>query len=126
MSKKSGIISAAVVLASVGLMAGCGEKQVSFQNDVMPILEKNCMDCHSAGGEGVEKSGLSMEGYDALMKGTRLGPIIVPGSAAGSTLNRLVEGKADPSIRMPHGGDWLPEPDRATLRAWVDQGAQNN
>lgn len=126
MSSKSGIISAIVVLAGVGLMAGCGDKTVSYKNDVMPILEKNCMDCHSADGEGIEKSGLSMESYEALMKGTRLGPIIVPGSSAGSTLNRLVEGKADPSIRMPHGGDWLPQGERDVLKAWVDQGAQNN
>ena len=127
MNKKNVLLPALGVVVVIGLTAGCGDKQVSFKGDVFPILEKSCLDCHVApDGEGFQKSGLNMESYDNLMKGTRLGPIVVPGSAASSTLNRLVEGKADPSIRMPHGGDWLPEPDRATLRAWVDQGAKNN
>ncbi|GAB6043838.1 c-type cytochrome domain-containing protein [Endothiovibrio diazotrophicus] len=127
MNKKNAMISVAAVAVVIGLTAGCGDKQMSYKGDVFPILEKNCLDCHvTPDGEGYKKSGLSLENYENLMKGTRLGPIIVPGSAASSTLNRLVEGKADPSIRMPHGGEWLSEPDRAILRAWVDQGAKNN
>jgi hypothetical protein len=58
------------------------------------------------------------------MKGTKFGPVIVPGSSVGSTLYRLVAGQADPSIRMPHGQAALPDEDVAMIAAWIDQGAK--
>jgi hypothetical protein len=38
----------------------------------------------------------------------------------------LVEGRADPSIRMPHGGDKLNDREIEILRVWVQEGAKNN
>ena len=37
------------------------------------------------------------------MKGTRYGAVIKPGDSFASTLIMLVEGRADPSIKMPFG-----------------------
>jgi hypothetical protein len=109
------------------LAAGCAqEKTVSFQNDVNPILQKNCLECHSGNGEGYKKSGLSMESYEALMKGTKFGPVLVPGQSISSTLVRLLQGKADPSINMPHQRDALPEDKAKIIVQWIDQGAKNN
>ena len=84
------------------------------------------MHCHVEGGKGLKASGLSMESYDNLMKGTDNGPIIKPNDAISSTLVMLVEGRADPSIRMPHGKKNLPKEDIAVIKLWVDQGAKNN
>jgi cytochrome c553 len=111
--------------AVVALQTGCGEKAITFQADIKPIIEANCVSCHVPGGSGYEKSGLRMDSYEALMKGTQYGPIIVAGSSVSSTLYRLVSGQADPSIRMPHGQASLPEKDIATIAAWIDQGAKN-
>ena len=85
----------------------------------------NCVKCHVPGGAGYEKSGLRMDNYEGLMKGTKFGPVVVPGSSVGSTLYRLVSGQADPSIRMPHGQASLPDADIATIATWIDQGAKN-
>ena len=71
-------------------------------------------------------SGLDMSGYDALMKGTRYGSIVKPGDSLSSVLIMLVEGRANPAIKMPHGKAELPKDKIAILRAWVDQGAKNN
>jgi hypothetical protein len=60
------------------------------------------------------------------MKGTKLGPVIVPGSAESSTLYRLVAGKADPKINMPHGKAPLTPGEIETIRLWIDQGAMDN
>lgn len=60
------------------------------------------------------------------MKGTRLGPVIVAGQSVSSTLVRLIEGKADPSIRMPHGKEPLDAAKIKTIKTWVDAGAKNN
>lgn len=120
------ITSAWLVLGPL-LMAGCSvEQQVSYVNDIKPILDEQCLTCHTEGGEGTEKSGLVMDTYQELMKGTKFGPVIIPGDSLTSALNMLVEGRADQSIRMPHQREPLDEQDIALLRKWVDQGAKNN
>lgn len=115
-------LSAATLAA---LLAGCGDKPLTYQADIKPILDANCVSCHVPGGSGYEQTGLQMDSYDALMKGTKLGPVVVAGSSVSSTLYRLVSGQADPSIRMPHGQAALPDADVSKIAAWIDQGAKN-
>jgi mono/diheme cytochrome c family protein len=112
-------------LAALTQLAGCSDKPLTYQTNIKPIFEANCVACHVPGGAGYEKSGLRMDSHEALLKGTRFGPVIVPGSSVSSTLYRLVSGQADPSIRMPHGQASLPEADVAAIAAWIDQGAKN-
>ena len=112
-------------LAVVALQTGCGEKAVTYQTNIKPIIDANCVSCHVPGGAGYEKSGLRMDSYESLMQGTKFGAVVVPGSSIGSTLYLLVAGKADPSIRMPHGSASLPDQDVAAIAAWIDQGAKN-
>lgn len=107
-------------------LAGCGEKQVGFNANAKPILNKYCMECHVPGGKGHEKTGLDMSTHEALMKGTRFGPVIKPGDSFTSAMIMLVEGRADPSIRMPHGKDPISKGEIDTLKKWIDQGAKNN
>jgi len=108
------------------MLAACGQKDVSFKADVMPILQQNCLECHTEKAEGAQKSGLVMESYDSLMKGTRFGAIVKPGDSLTSALNMLVEGRAAPSIRMPYHKNALPKEKAELLKKWVDQGAKNN
>ena len=115
-------------LAVAALQTGCGgggDKSLTYQANIKPILEANCIECHVPGGKGYVKSGLRMDSYEALMKGTNLGPVVIPGSSVSSTLYRLASGQADPSLRMPHGGGALPDEDVKTIAAWIDQGAKN-
>lgn len=114
---------------AAGLLYGCESAQsaVSYRKDVQPILAKHCLSCHVPGESGYEASGLNMESYDALLKGTRFGPVVKPGDGFTSALVMLVEGRADPSISMPHGSEeGLSETEISTLKQWVDQGANNN
>jgi len=108
-------------------IAGCGESAVSFSQDVKPILDKSCLECHQVGGKGYQASGLLMTTYDDLMKGTRNGPMIIAGDVLGSNLVVLIEGRADPSISMPHGERKpIAKKDIQTIRLWIEQGAKNN
>lgn len=109
-------------------MAACNsEPQVSFSGDVKPILDQNCIQCHQAGGLGEVASGLNMETYDGLMKGTRNGPMVISGDIEGSNILVLMEGRADPSIRMPHGQKQpVSKQDIQSIRLWIKQGARNN
>lgn len=71
------------VIVSLGLLTGCGAgpKPVSYQAEVKPLIEKYCMECHVKEGEGAKASGFVVESYDSVMKGTKFGPVIVPGDS---------------------------------------------
>jgi predicted small secreted protein len=115
-----------LIAAALGL-AACGTKEVSYGKDVKPVLEANCLECHIApDGAGFQKTGLDLSTYGGLMKGTNFGPIVKPGDSFTSALVMLIEGRADPSIRMPHGKEPLRQKDIAAIKLWIDQGAKNN
>lgn len=117
----------ALTVLTVYLMLGTGcAREASFKQDVFPILSKNCLSCHTAGGEGLAKSGLNMDNYDGLMKGTKFGPIVVAGSSVSSTLVLLVEHQAHPSINMPKDKTPISAEQIKIIRQWIDQGAKNN
>ena len=101
-------------------------RTVSFKDEVLPMLAKNCFKCHLEGGKGYEKTGLNMRTHESLMKGTNNGPVIVAGSAVSSTLYRQIAHLTAEEIRMPHNEMKLADEDIALLKAWIDQGAQNN
>ena len=117
-------------LAAAALLAATGcerEKVVSYQKDVVPILDKHCKYCHTPGQAGYVVSGFELGTYETLMKGTQFGPVVLPGDPLTSVLVMLIEGRVDPSLRMPHGDATTPTPDEIlTIRRWVEQGAKNN
>jgi WD40 repeat protein len=90
----------------------------NFGSDVAPILQKNCLGCHSS---AARMGGLVMDKFDLLMKGGAHGSDIVPGKSAESRLVMMLEGKVQP--RMPFGSDPLPAAEIATIKAWIDAGA---
>jgi uncharacterized membrane protein len=119
-----------MILPALMLIAltGCkSEDTVSFSQDVKPIIDKYCIACHQAGGEGLAASGFNMEDYAGVMKGTRHGPMILAGDSEGSNMLVLMEGRADPSISMPHGKmEGATSKELEAIRRWIDQGALNN
>lgn len=124
---KRRIMSAVIGLPVVLLLAGCGKPAaVSFANDVQPIISKHCIECHMKGGKGNVASGFLVESYESVMKGTKFGPVIVPGDPLSSSLYRLVAGEVDKSIRMPHGKNPIPQKEIVTIETWIAQGAKNN
>lgn len=123
----------AVFAACAAIGAGCADREqqelqgkISFKADVQPLLKRNCVVCHRPGGEGYAASGLNLESYASLMKGTKSGPVIKPGSSASSILVRSVDRDAKPPVVMPHRNPPLPKKDIKILKAWVDQGALDN
>lgn len=114
--------------AALPMLAGCQRAvEVSYAKDVAPILDKHCKACHLPGQAGYVVSGFELENYDTLMKGTQYGPVVLPGDPLTSTLVMLIEGRADPSLKMPHGDATpLSAAEIATIRQWVEQGARNN
>lgn len=113
-------------------LAGCGmmsapDQPASFSRDVYPILQANCHACHlPPDGEGYRRSGLNMGTYAGLMRGTRYGPVVVPCDSRHSILSMLVEGRADPSMRMSYHKTPLGKREVDILARWIEQGALDN
>ena len=95
-----------------------GTTGISFANEVMPIFQSRCLNCH--GGERLEE-GLSMRSYNDLMAGSDNGFVINAGDANGSLLvEMLVQNK------MPKKGPKLTPPQIQLIIDWINQGALNN
>ena len=93
--------------------------EISFTNDVQPLLESRCKNCH--GGDRGTEEGLDMTSYANLMAGSDNGPVIIAGDADSSLLvELLVEQK------MPKRGPKLAPPQVQLIIDWVNQGALDN
>ena len=90
----------------------------NFATDVAPILEKNCLACHSS---SEHKGRLVLESYETLMQGGKHGREVVANDAASSRLVEMLEGKINP--QMPVDADPLSDSDITKIKAWIDAGA---
>ncbi len=117
-----GVIAAG--LATAPVLAAQAADVASFAEDVYPIIQIRCLSCHVPGGAGYETSGLDLRTYEGLMKGTRFGPMVVPGNVIESNLLTMIDGRAE--IHMPFNKKLLTKCERLAFRRWVQQGAKDN
>ena len=80
------------VLISPGMSApgALAAEKITFKDDVFPIIRIRCLECHVPGEAGYEATGLDMRTYEGVMKGTRHGPMIIPGEPFMSNLIVLI------------------------------------
>lgn len=91
---------------------------VSFANDVMPIFQNSCFECH---GVRQVKEGLDMQTYESILAGSFNGPVVIPGNAAESLLVQLVvQGE------MPNRGPKLTAEQIQVITDWINAGAPKN
>ncbi len=116
-------ITGYIVIASAMLMfVGCSRApEVSFNEQVRPILNERCANCHG----GIRRQGdLSLlfrhEALAAAESGERA---VVPLKPAESELLRRVS-HTDPKHRMPQDDDPLTPEQIQTLHTWIAEGAQ--
>lgn len=92
--------------------------EVSYTNDIRPLLENRCGSCHMG---WFATEGLNMESYESLMKGSQDGPVIVPGDAHASLIvKKLTSGQ------MPKRGPKLTSTQIQLISDWINAGAPNN
>jgi uncharacterized membrane protein len=91
---------------------------VSFANDILPLIQSRCTNCH--GGQRTEKE-LNLTTYEGVMAGSENGPVVTPSDAADSTMAEMVS-----NGKMPKRGPKLTPDQVALIVDWINQGAQNN
>src|SRR5277367_4505906 len=115
--RREGLIgSALALLTAVGASAQTA-KDVSFTNDVAPILSKNCAQCHA---QSPGMGNFDLHSRDAALKGGTHGAAIVPGDAANSRLYQQLTGAQKP--QMPLGGK-LTDQEISVIKNWIAAGA---
>jgi WD40 repeat protein len=97
--------------------------ELTYWNDIRPILRKNCTVCHSAKNlkDPDVSGGLALDSYDAVRKGAKKA-VIQPGKSGDSLLVKMLL-LDDGDKRMPLGATPLPAETVAILRRWIDGGA---
>ncbi len=134
MSTRDGMILAiaAVIVAAMGPSAAAPlaiapvtrSEPVLFEKDVLPILQRNCLACHS---QSERRGALVLETVDAMLEGGDTGPAIVRGSAEQSLVFTLAAHRDEP-VMPPDGNDVnaanLSPEELGILAAWIDQGAK--
>ncbi len=115
------------ILFSVLSLSVQASDEVSFKEQIQPILKDYCLNCHMPDGKGYEKSGLDLRSYESLMKGTRFGSVVKPGDSFTSIIIQVIEGRVHASLKMPYGmSGGLSKTNINLMKTWVNQGAKNN
>ena len=89
----------------------CVTTNLSLQQDIVPILERNCYVCHRA---SVNTANITLEGHNELMKHVN----------SGKLLGAI---RHDPGFKpMPQGASKLIDCDIAKIEQWIADGGPNN
>ena len=92
--------------------------KIDFAHQVMPILKKNCAECHT---DGKKKGGLSMNTRAEFLAGGENGEMAVPGNIEDSWFLELVSSD-DLDERMPPKGPGVSPEQFKILHQWVKEG----
>ncbi len=106
------------IVLFTAMSAAWAETPVDFGKQVEPLLRSKCVACH---GPAQQISGLRLDARQAAMAGGYSGPVIVPGKSAESKLMDRLTGAKGVMVMPP--GKPLTAAEIATIRAWIDQGA---
>jgi hypothetical protein len=124
---RSILLLAVICFISTGCERGKPEN-VSFENDIKPILRRSCIPCHNP---AISQGNINLSSYDSLMESryfTRPAPIAIAGNPSESRLYIVVTTGRD-AIRMPPDDSnlrRLPSREAEKIRVWIDEGAKNN
>lgn len=101
--------------------------EISYSEHIQPIFTNSC------GGSGCHipnsQSGVNLSGYTAVMNsaGTSYGKsVVVPGNADDSPLVDKIEPSPEFGVRMPSNGNYLTPDEINQIKAWINNGAEDN
>jgi cytochrome c553 len=122
----SNLIGASCIALAAAAASGAGDAPEAdsaaielFESRIRPVLAETCFRCH--GGEKTAHD-LRVDSREALLKGGRSGPAVVPGRPEESLLFSAIEHRDGGEFQMPPGSK-LPAETIAAFAAWIRQGA---
>lgn len=97
---------------------GATTAKVSFQQDVLPIFEAHCVECHGA---DKDKADLRLDSYSVIFNGEEKWWTVLPGDPDHSLLVERIELPEGHIDQMPPDGNRLTAAEIATIRTWITQ-----
>jgi len=120
----SGVGRAIAATFSVAILANGIRASSAYDEIVAPILRTRCIECH---GEQKQKAKLALHTWDALMKGSEGGPVIVASKSAESLLLQRLRLPIDDDEHMPPKDKPQPAAEEIALLAlWIERGASQS
>lgn len=98
--------------------ASAAHVAVSYAEEVQPLLDQYCVECH---GDSNAELGLNLATYEGTMAGSDYGTVVEPGNADASLLVDMIA-----SGDMPEDGDPMPAEELEVIKTWIAEGAENN
>src|SRR6476620_2051823 len=103
----------AVILSAAIAFPAAGQRDPLFKTEILPVLEKNCVQCH---GPNQKMAKLDLSSFTGMMEGSSSGPVIAPGKPERSLLWKLIENDT-----MPQGGK-LTTAEKQLIKSYIQYG----
>ncbi|MDE2183360.1 MAG: hypothetical protein KGJ78_10100 [Alphaproteobacteria bacterium] len=111
-------------------LAADSEPTVSFQRQVLPILQEHCVMCHAPGAVGYQSVSFDARSYKGVRAGSAAGVAVIPYHPDRSPLMRVLDHawktNDEKALRMPPLGPQLSPDELKVISDWIKQGAKDN
>src|SRR5438445_13892325 len=109
------IVNSLRIGISVCILAipAAAQRDPLFKTEILPVLEKNCVQCH---GPQQKMAKLDLSSFSGMMEGSSSGPVIAPGKPERSLMWKLIE-----SGQMPQGGK-LTVAEKQLMKSYIQYG----
>src|SRR6266404_4060528 len=101
-----------IVIAAVAAPA-TAQRDPLFKTEILPVLEKSCIQCHGA---QQKMAKLDLSSFTGMMEGSSSGPVIAPGKPERSLMWKLIE-----NDQMPQGGK-LTTAEKQLIKSYIQYG----
>src|SRR3954449_8352175 len=109
----SSVFRAGLVLTAIAIPA-FAQRDPLFKTEILPVLEKNCVQCH---GQQNKMAKLDLSSFTGMMEGSASGPVIAPGKPERSLLWKLIE-----TDQMPQGPKKLTVAEKQLIKSYIQYG----
>ncbi len=101
-----------LAIAAIAIPAAA-QRDPLFKTEILPVLEKNCVQCH---GPQQNMAKLDLSSFTGMMQGSSSGPVLVPGKPERSLMWKLIE-----TGQMPQGGK-LTVAEKQLIKSYIQYG----